>query len=81
VSGANRADDTVTAAQHRLMHLLWKGAGVTDRESRLWITGLWLGCDIDSSRSLTKNDAAVVIDKLQYEGCACAVEAYHEDLF
>jgi hypothetical protein len=74
-------EERVTLAQNRLMHLLFREAGISDRGTRLWITSLWVGRDIESSSSLTKGDAAVVIDKLQYDGCAAAVEAYHEDLF
>lgn len=55
---------TATPAQHRLMHLLWSEAGLTDRDSRLWVTSLWLGRNIESSRSLSRHDASVVIDLL-----------------
>ncbi|MGL5908530.1 MAG: hypothetical protein ACRCZP_00920, partial [Phycicoccus sp.] len=48
---------------HRHMHALWAKAEVT-REERLQITSLLIGREIDSSKDLTGEEAAVVIEAL-----------------
>lgn len=56
--------DRATPAQHRLMHLLWRDAGVTDRDERLRATSRLLGRTVTSSTELTKRDASKFIDVL-----------------
>lgn len=54
-----------TKAQNRIMHALFREADVTDRDDRLYVTGLLLGRQLDTSKGLTAADASVVIDALQ----------------
>ena len=56
--------DAATAAQRRMMFALWKEAGVTDRETRLRITSEMLRRVVDSSVTLSRRDASVIIDSL-----------------
>lgn len=60
--------DTVTAAQHRYMHRLWRDYGVTTRADRLRMTGIMLNRDITSSRELTRQEATRLIDLLTTTG-------------
>lgn len=60
------ADDEPKAstAQNRKMHALFREAEVTDRADRLYVTGLLLDRDLDTSKGLTSADAQSVIDAL-----------------
>jgi hypothetical protein len=49
---------------HRRMHALWRQAGITDRDQRLAFTAEILGHAVTTSRGLTPEDAAKVIDRL-----------------
>jgi hypothetical protein len=68
-------DDAATAGQHRLMFRLWNQVGISDRDTRLWITSLWLGRNIESSRTLTRHDASTLIDLLLTADCPSADDA------
>lgn len=51
--------------QNRRMHALFREAEVTDRKDRLYLTGLLLNRQLDTSKGLTAADADAVIDALQ----------------
>jgi hypothetical protein len=51
--------------QHAHMHVLWKKAGVEDREERLAVTSHLVGHDVTSSSQLTYADAELVIERLR----------------
>jgi DNA-binding MarR family transcriptional regulator len=61
-------DDTMTAAQNRMLFALWRQHGIRDRSDRLRITGIMIGREIDSSRELTRHEATRLIDRLSVEG-------------
>lgn len=56
--------DRATEGQHKQMHVLWKKAELTDRNSRLAFTSEAVGRPVASSKELTKAEAATVIGKL-----------------
>lgn len=62
---AEEADQPAEQKQHRHMHLLWKKAGVTEREERLAVTSHLVGRDVESSSQLTYAEAELVIERLR----------------
>ena len=46
------------------MHVLWRQLDITNRDHRLNITGQILGRHVETSASLTMDDARTVIDEL-----------------
>jgi hypothetical protein len=61
---ASMTEPKASAAQHRLMHVLWREAGVTDRDDRLRRTSRMLGRTVESSAQLSKTEAHKIIDLL-----------------
>lgn len=58
-------DGPSTPAMNRKMHALFKEAACTEREDRLYLTGLLLGRRLDTSKGLTVRDGKAVIDALE----------------
>lgn len=54
-----------TTAMNRKMHALFKEADCTAREDRLYLTGLLLDRQLDTSKGLTVEDGKAVIDALE----------------
>jgi phospholipase/lecithinase/hemolysin len=50
---------------NRKMHALFREADVTDRDDRLYVTGLLLNRKLDTSKGLTVADGKAVIDALE----------------
>jgi hypothetical protein len=64
--GRDRALDEPAAEQvHKHMHVLWREAGLTDRDERLMFTAEILGRPVESSKELTGRDADRVIARLK----------------
>lgn len=61
-------DDLATAAQRRMMHALWRNAGVIDRDDRLRMTEIMLGKVVETSCSLSRTDASALIHALLTTG-------------
>jgi hypothetical protein len=59
------AQGPASDAKHRHMHVLWKQAGITDRDERLEFTTEILDRPVESSKSLTGADADQVIARLK----------------
>jgi hypothetical protein len=57
-----------TIGQRKVMFALWKEAGVVDRETRLKVSSDMLGRVIESSLTLSRRDASIIIDSLLFEG-------------
>jgi hypothetical protein len=51
--------------QHKHMHVLWKKAGVEDRDERLAVLSHLTGRDITTSKDLTYAEAELVIERLK----------------
>jgi hypothetical protein len=58
-------DQPAEQRQHKHMHVLWKKAGVEDREERLAVTSHLIGHDVESSSQLTYAEAEAVIQRLR----------------
>jgi phage recombination protein Bet len=58
-------DGPAEKRQHAHMHILWKKAGVEDRDERLAVTSHLLGHDVASSSKLTYAEAENVIQRLR----------------
>lgn len=58
-------DGPATAPMNRKMHALFREADVSDRDDRLYVTGLLLNRKLDTSKGLTVADAKAVIDALE----------------
>jgi hypothetical protein len=58
-------DGPATPAMNRKMHALFREADVTDRDDRLYVTGLLLNRKLDTSKGLTVADGKAVIDALE----------------
>jgi hypothetical protein len=56
---------TITAQQSKLMHTLMSQAGIVDREDRLAFASTAIGRTIGSSKELTRQEAATVIEVLR----------------
>jgi hypothetical protein len=57
-------DDMATGAQRRMLHALFREAGIVDRATRLRVTSVTLGKLVDTSCTLSRRDASILIDAL-----------------
>jgi len=64
---AQRAAGTgdITDPQSRKLHACLRDAGITERDQALAVIGEWVGRDIESTKDLSKREAAQVIDRLE----------------
>lgn len=58
-------DGPTTTAMNKKMHALFREAECTEREDRLYLTGLLLDRQLDTSKGLTVRDGKAVIDALE----------------
>lgn len=61
---ATALDDMATAAQRKMLFALFGEAGIVDRATRLRITSVMLGKLVESSCTLSRRDASLLIDAL-----------------